>query len=284
MPRPSIPERRPRPGFRRGPASAPTENRTGPFWRAENPLARRRTIPNVLDLTTLVSLTAGTLMTGIAGWLSARAFSDARLLAEIGSTPMGELSEGLHEVRGTVKAENAHTAPMSERPCVGWHLIVEQQRRSNWETVYDSREIARFELDDDTGTVQVDGSTAELVLARTARVRNGVIPVPSPEWDALRARLGAPAVEPSTPFLRWREESIEPVDVLTAIGSIVKDEATGAWRTSAENLLISDRDDAEVVRQQRRRGQRHALWVLAGLAVLAFGVWSLISSLTTPAA
>ena len=112
------------------------------------------------------------------------------------------------------------------------------------------------------------------------RVRTGVMPVPSAEWDALRERLGDPAVEPSTPFLRWREESIEPVDVLTAIGGILKDDDTGDWRTSSENLLLSDRDDAEVVRQQRRRGQRHALWVLAGIAVLAFGVWSLVSSLT----
>jgi hypothetical protein len=234
----------------------------------------------LLDLTTLVSLTAGSLMTGIAGWLSARAFSDARLLAEIGSTPMGELSEGLHEVRGTVKADNAFTAPMSERPCVGWRLLVEQQRRSNWEAVYEKREMIPFELDDDTGTVRVDASSAEMVLAKTTRVRNGVMPVPSAEWDALRERLGDPTVEPSTPFLRWREESIEPVDVLTAIGGILKDDDTGGWRTSSENLLLSDRDDAEVVRQQRRRGQRHALWVLAGVAVLAFGVWSLVSSVS----
>ncbi len=216
-------------------------------------------------------------MTGIAGWFSVRAFSDARLLAEIGSTPMGELTEGLHEVRGTVQAGAEAVAPISERACVGWRLLVEQQRRSTWEVVYDKREMAPFSLEDGTGTVAVAAEKAELVLAKTARVRNGVMSVPGPEWEALKARLGDPAVEPTTPFLRWKEESIEPEDVITAIGNLNKDEATNQWAASPDNLLLSDRDDAEVVRQQRRRGQRHAMWALAGLAVLAYGLWALVA-------
>ncbi len=229
-----------------------------------------------LDLPTLVSLTAGTLMTGIAGWLSVRAFSDARLLAEIGSTPMGELTDGLHEVRGAVKGSPGFRAPVSDRECIGWRLVVEQQRRSTWELVYDKREMGTFAMEDGTGTVAVDAGKAELVLAKTARVRNGVVSVPGPEWESMRQRLGDPAIEPTTPFLRWKEESIEPDDVLTAIGTLVREEGEGPWRVSAENLLLSDRDDAEVVRQQRRRGQRHLAWALAGIAVLAYGVWSLV--------
>lgn len=216
-------------------------------------------------------------MTVIAGYMSVRAFSDARLLAEIGSTPMGELTDGLHEVRGTVKGADDFRAPISDRRCIGWRLIVEQQRRSTWELVYDKREMGVFGMEDGTGAVQVDASKAELVLAKTARVRNGVISVPGPEWDALRARLGDPAIEPTTPFLRWKEESIEPEDVLTAIGSLARAEDGTAWVIGPENLLLSDRDDAEVVRQQRRRGQRHALWALAGIAVLAYGIWSYAS-------
>lgn len=216
-------------------------------------------------------------MTGIAGWLSVRAFSDARLLAEIGSTPMAELTDGLHEVRGTIKGTDDFRAPISDRSCIGWRLIVEQQRRSTWELVYDKREMGTFAMEDGTGAVQVDAMKAELVLSKTARVRNGVISVPGPEWDALRARLGDPAIEPTTPFLRWKEESIEPDDVMTAIGTLARDEAGGTWGLSPENLLLSDRDDAEVVRQQRRRGQRHALWALAGIAVLAYGIWSFAS-------
>lgn len=233
-----------------------------------------------LDLPTVVSLTAGSLMTGIAGWLAVRAFSDARLLAEMGCTPMSELTDGLHEVRGTVKGPDDFRAPVSDRRCIGWRLIVEQQRRSSWELVYDKREMAPFQMEDGTGIVQVDAQKAELVLAQTARVRNGVVSVPGAEWDALRARLGDPAIEPTTPFLRWKEESIEPEDVLTAIGTAVRDAdaAPGSpWRMSPENLLLSDRDDAEVVRQQRRRGQRHALWALAGIAVLSYGIWSFVA-------
>lgn len=220
-------------------------------------------------------------MTGIAGWFSVRAFSDARLLAEIGSTPMGELTDGLHEVRGTVQGTAGFKAPVSDRACVGWRLLVEQQRRSTWEVVYDKREMAPFSLEDGTGSVGVDAEKAELVLARTSRVRNGVMSVPGPDWDALKARLGDPAVEPTTPFLRWKEESIEPEDVITAIGNLSKDEAAGSWTISPENLLLSDRDDAEVVRQQRKRGQRHAMWALAGVAVLAYGLWSLVAMAST---
>jgi hypothetical protein len=224
----------------------------------------------------MVSLAAGSLMTGISGWFSVRAFQDAKLLAEIGSTPMAELTDGLHEVRGTVQGAADFKAPISQRACLGWRLLVEQQRRSSWEVVYDTREMVPFGLGDGTGNVQVDAGKAELVLARSARVGTGVLSVPSPEWDALKARLGDPAIEPSTPFLRWKEETIEPEDVITAIGNFAREGE--AWAVSPENLLLSDRDDAEVVRQQRRRGQRHAMWAMAGVAVLAYGVWSLVGA------
>jgi len=230
----------------------------------------------VLDVTTMVSLAAGSLMTGISGWFSVRAFQDAKLIAEIGSTPMAELTDGLHEVRGTVQGAADFKAPVSQRACLGWRLLVEQQRRSTWEVVYDTREMVPFGLGDGTGSVQVDAGKAELVLARSTRVGTGVISVPSPEWDALKARLGDPAIEPTTPFLRWKEETIEPEDVITAIGNFAREGE--AWVVSTDNLLLSDRDDAEVVRQQRRRGQRHAMWALAGVAVLAYGVWSLVGS------
>lgn len=233
----------------------------------------------MFDLATLVSLTAGSLMTGIAGWKSYRAFSDARLLVEIGSTPLSEVSEGLHEVRGTVKAEATFTAPISERLCSGWRLLVEQQRRSAWEVVYDTRKTAPFVMDDGTGTLTVDPATAVLVLSKPSRVRSGVMSVPSPEWDALKALLGDPAIEPTTPFLRWKEESIEPDDVLTVIVTLAKPESGEGWTVSPDNVLISDRDDAEVVKQQRVQGQRQALWALGGIAVLTYGVWSLISAL-----
>lgn len=227
------------------------------------------------DLTTITTLTTGTIVTGVAGWLSFRAFADARLLAEIGATPMGELTDGLHEVRGAVKAPNGVSAPVSSRPCVGWRIVVEQQRRSAWELIYDKREIGPFTMSDGTGEVQVSPETAELVLARTTRARNGVMPIASPEWTALTAQLGEPLAKPTTPFVRWREESIEDDDVLTAIGNIARSES-GPWALAAENLLLSDRDDADVVRQQRRKGQRHALWAIAGSAVLVYGIWALL--------
>lgn len=215
-------------------------------------------------------------VTLVGGVLAANAFSTARLLGATGPTPMAELSPMLHEVRGTVVAEEARTAPLSSRPCVFWRLLVEQQRRTRWETVLDQRDGVVLWLDDGTGRVRLDPREAEPVATAAGRVRTGILANPSPEWTELLARLGAPARPATTPFLRWREEVFEVGDALTAIGRAQA--IDGGWEIvpDQQQFVLSDRDDAEVVRQHRRNGRRWAGIAAAGGALAVWGASALL--------
>jgi hypothetical protein len=227
----------------------------------------------------VMAATLGGGVTALGLVQAGRAFWTARLLSGSGATPMTELSEGLQEVRGTPLAEGAVTAPLSGRPCLHWRLLVEQQRRTRWETVLDKRASVPFWADDGTGRVRVDPAEAEVVVTAAARVRTGVFAHPSAEWSEVVARVGEPQNPPVLPFLRWREEFLEAGDVVTVVGRAVRDDE-GAWAIVAteDAFVVSDRDDADVVRHHRRLGRRWALSVGAGTVVLGWGLWSLLIS------
>lgn len=217
-------------------------------------------------------------LTGVGGTvafacavLAARSFGNARLLAEAAPTPAAELEEGLHEVAGRLAAEGELTAPLTGRPCAWYRLLLEQRRRNRWETVLDQKESLATRLGDESGEVGLQLSDADVVVSSPDRVRTGIFAVPSAELTALLAKVAAPTVPPAGPFLRWREEILAPGDRVFAVGLAQKDGERWALAGSEEaEVLVSDREEAEVVRHQRRAGQRWA--ALAALGVLAAAV------------
>lgn len=215
---------------------------------------------------------SGAVGTLAAAAMAARAFGNARLIASMPPTPIAKLDPGLHEVRGTLAGEGDLVSPLSQRPCVYFRLLLEQRRRNRWETVVDLREARPCALADGSGRVRVDLGAAEVVVAAAQRVRSGVFAVPSAELTELLERLGpVPRTnEPAGPFLRWREEVLGAGDVVYAVGTASRDE--DAWALGAEEgpYVISDRDEAEVIRHQRRAGRR---WAAIGIGCAAIATW-----------
>jgi hypothetical protein len=216
----------------------------------------------------------GFLAASVGAVLALRAFGNARLLASTPPTPVTELSEGLHEVAGTWQAANGLVAPVTGRPCAYYRLLLEQRRRNLWETVLDQREALPGRLVDSSGRVTIDLPAADVVIASPDRVRTGVYAVPSVELTALLARVAPPATAPFGPFLRWREESLADGDRLVAVGTARADDA--GWALVAEAgapLLVSDRDELEVIRHQSRAGRR---WVTVGLLGAGAAAWGVL--------
>lgn len=209
--------------------------------------------------------------------LAVRAFGNARLLAEATATPVADLDAGLHEVAGRIRADGEVTAPLTGRTGAFYRLLLEQRRRNRWETVLDERRSRAHGIGDDTGTVALDLAAADVVVVSPDRVRTGVFAVPSAELDELLARVGPPTLPLAGPFLRWREEILHADDRVFAVGT-ANGTDTGWTLAAAEAspLLVSDRDGGEVVRHQRRAGQRWAAIGLVGLAVAAWGGWGLL--------
>lgn len=222
---------------------------------------------------TSVGGAAGALTGGLLAW---RAFDTARLISSTPSTPVGELDEGLHEVKGTLGADEAVEAPLSRRACVYYRILVEQRRRNKWEALVDRKRSAPAWLDDGSGRVRVDVAAAQVVVSSPARVRSGIFGVPSAELDELLARLGEKPAEITGPFLRYREEVLEVGDRLYAVATAARGE--NGWEMRAENdvFVLSDRDESEVVRHQQRSGRRWLGLVAGGLVFAAFGSWLLL--------
>lgn len=229
------------------------------------------------DFLSIVATTAGGAGALVAVVQSVRAFGTARLLAATGPSALGELTETLAEVRGTAQSEGEVSAPVSGRTGLYARLLVEQQRRTRWETVLDHKRAVPFTLDDGTGRVRVDPSEAEVVVSGPARVRAGVVANPSEEWTRLVEAAGPVETEPQAPFLRWREEVVEPGAVLTIIGRARKEEEDWELVADPEGFVVSDREEDDVVRHHRRLGWRWAGVLLLATPVLGWGVWGLFS-------
>lgn len=227
--------------------------------------------------TTLAAIvgTGGAIGTVASVVLAVRAFGNARLIASIPPTPLRRLDAGLHEVRGALSGEGELVSPVSERPCLYVRLLLEQRRRNRWETVLDRREVRPATLDDETGSVRLDLMQAEVVVASPQRVRTGVYAVPGAELDALLGRLGDVELEtePAGPFLRWREEVLAPGDTVYVVGTARPGD--DLWTLSAEDgpFVVSDRDEAEVIRHQQRTGRRWAAIGVGSLVAAAWGAW-----------
>lgn len=205
--------------------------------------------------------------------LAARAFGNARLIASMPPTPMGRLDPGLHEVRGTLSGEGELVSPLSQRPCLYFRLLLEQRRRNRWETVLDLREARPCTLTDGSGKVSLELSDAEVVIAAPQRVRTGVFAVPGAELTELLGRLGQiePENAPAGPFVRWREEVLGSGDVVYVVGTARRDEE--GWSLASEEgpYVVSDRDEAEVIRHQRRTGRRWAAIAFGCVIIAAWG-------------
>jgi hypothetical protein len=208
--------------------------------------------------------------------LAARAFANAKLIATVPPTPLGTLDAGLHEVRGTIVGEDALVSPVARRPCAYYRFLVEELRGGRWETVTDVREARPVALEDGTGRAAVDLLAADVVAVQPSRARSGVLAAPGPELAELFDRVGKPERAPAGPFVRWHEETLAHGDAVYVVGTAR--EADGAWEigpASGAPFVVSDRDEAEVVRHQRRAGRRWAAMGVVGAMAMTWGVLQL---------
>lgn len=228
-----------------------------------------------IELAAWVAGAGGAVGAAAAFPLSARAFGNARLVASMPPTPIERLDPGLHEIKGVLVAEGSHVAPISDRPCAYVRLLLEQRRRNRWETVLDLRRADAAALEESGARCAIDLSQADVVVAAPQRIRTGLFPVPGDELEALLGRLDGVALEaqPAGPFLRWREEVLLPGDTLYAVGTARRAE-DGEWSLQSEDgpFVVSDRDEADVVRHQRQAGRR---WAAIGLGSVVALAWAL---------
>jgi hypothetical protein len=222
------------------------------------------------------ALGAGVLAFSSAGWLALRAWRTARLISSTPPSTIAALTPGLHEVRGAIRGEGTLTSPLSDRPCVYWRFLLEQRRQNRWETLVDRKEGVPAWLDDGGGRLEVDVLTADVILTRSEHGNGGIFGVPSAELTRVLAALGEEPAALQGPYVRYREEWVSPGDRMHAVGTVSQEGE--AWRMRAEGdvHVISDRDEAEVIRYEERLALRWVGVVVIGAGLIGWATLQLL--------
>ena len=165
-------------------------------------------------------------------WLHLRFGSaDKRLKWRILQLPLGEdiartpIDQDVR-VSGTlayVEGKAPLVAPLSNRPCAAWRVIVEERNKhseqSGWTVLIDDSGSTDFALEDESGRAVVDGSVLSLALDFDASGGQGFL---NPASAELAAFMDARGVSTHgfllKKTLRAREGVLEPGEVVTVAG------------------------------------------------------------------
>ena len=98
-----------------------------------------------------------------------REFRKYRVVADTPTIPIRSVPMGLVQVRGQAKAEQTVTSPVSRTPCYWYRVVIEHwktdsHRGGRWEHAHTDVDGVKFYLDDATGHIKVDATSAELDL------------------------------------------------------------------------------------------------------------------------
>lgn len=100
-----------------------------------------------------------------------REFREYRLVADTPEVPIRSVPMGLVHVRGQARSEETLLSPVSHTPCYLFKVVVEQWHSESrgggeWKHLATDLQSVRFYLQDGSGNVLVDGTSAELDLRR----------------------------------------------------------------------------------------------------------------------
>ena len=129
-------------------------------------------------------------------------------------TPVADLPNvsGTVEVTGTARIHGGTIeAPLTGRPCLAYEWEVEERRRDSdgdttWDTIASGSASVPFRVEDDTASVLVDPTNADLRLAEAREIRVGSGERPPESVRAFVER--DPDVDPE-----YRELSVGPFDL-----------------------------------------------------------------------
>ena len=173
------------------------------------------------------------------------------------------------KLEGRLEAELPRLAPVSKRPCAYYRCTVYAGSGDDRQTLTTLAEYAEgARLVDDSGAVEIDLSSAELLLNRQQTGH----PLFSIDPDLERITREVPAVD------RWRvsaivEERLEIGERAVAIGRITP-ELEGPVLGQTGELLVCAGGNQQLAQIERLTDTFAWLLLLAGVGLLGLGVFS----------
>jgi hypothetical protein len=144
-------------------------------------------------------------MATLFAWLGLRSVKLKRTIENLAATRTAGVAYGLVELNARAEPEAGSPAligPLSQRPCVWYHYVVEERRGSGknekWVKIEERRAERPFCLVDDEGSLPIDLRGAEAIVSRRRSRREG------------RQRYSERWIEPGTPLYVLGSAGIDP--------------------------------------------------------------------------
>ncbi len=213
------------------------------------------------------------------------------LIKNIPTTPVAELFEGQAEVKGNVvELTDQLTSPLSQKPCVAFKFIVEEERtrrdkdgdtRRSWHTVVNDKESVVFGVDDGTGIAAVDLKKAELILDMDSRMRSGTFnDAPAHVEGLLSERYGRSTKSwVFNKTMRYKEFVLEAGDPLYVLGNVKRptpDDAPMFYKGDIP-FIVTDKGEKTLLRNTMAAAMG---CFIAAVAVLAVAIYLIQQAMT----
>jgi len=231
----------------------------------------------------LVALT----VSGICGYFAWRNYSVMRLIKDLPTSPIDEVTNGIAEVQGrVVPGSDVLLSPMGNRECVHYRFRVQERRTrstgksasSYWATVIDDRETLDCLVEDDSGRAEVELRQARLILDPDATARSGLLNDAPPEVERLLQRRYGRSSQGLlfNKTMRYTETVLEVGDPLYVLGRAERRGDMVRIGSGGPAFLATDKGE-------RAMASRY-LWFSIGLALaaaagVAFSVFIIIGGL-----
>lgn len=111
-------------------------------------------------------------------WGGFRTLKKKRLIENTPTSKIRSLAMGLVEIYGTVISKKTLKSPLTNKDCVYYNYNVQEHRRrgkrSSWVTIRSGTDMVQFELKDETDSVLVDPSGAEVSIPEDFTFETGL--------------------------------------------------------------------------------------------------------------
>ena len=202
-----------------------------------------------------------------------------KLIEDTPTSPIGKVMGGLAEIKGKIiSIDTPIIAPLSKKPCVYLHLIIEELRRSGknsrWVTIKETRRVRHFELDDGTGRALVELTQAQVDFEVDSHRSSGFLSDAPPDFKEVLATYGLSAQG----FLfnnnyRCSETILEEGDELYILGEPdMKGDKPFFNGSQGQTFFVSDKDEETLTNGLVWKifGETMAVIFIIGLAVFSY--------------
>ena len=210
-----------------------------------------------------------------------------QLMLNTETTPIGSIKPGPVEIRGRVSSSMPPApSPWAQKPCVFYHFHVQQQKSSTsddstttyWVDYINDRRSAPFEVEDETGSVDIIPGEGEFQINADHFTRSGTF---NDAPEDLRAMLNTRYGQDTQGLifnkeLRYYESILENGDEIYVFGEVKQKDGKLIIGAGEMPLIISENGEAGGEANYAARVLKYKLYyygMLIGGLVVSVGVF-----------